>query len=119
MPCLATGLLIGPIRLVLAEIHNETLICEIWCEMAGGEGLAGLRLVPARKLHVYETLDLNSAVLRLSLLETCDFRHRWNYSDTCKVLHIWKASTCNGLDALILVSHQQEYSSLGSNSDMG
>ncbi len=40
--------------------------------MAGSEGLAGMRLVPARKLHVYETLDLHSVVLRLSWLETRD-----------------------------------------------
>lgn len=50
---LSVGLLIGPIRFVLARIHNETLIYQRWCEMVEGEGLARMRLVPARKLQVY------------------------------------------------------------------
>lgn len=55
-PRLSVGLLIGPVRFFLADVHNETLTCQIWCEMAEYEWLAKIRLVPARELQVYETL---------------------------------------------------------------
>lgn len=46
----STGMLIGPIRLALAELHRETLIYRIWCEKQGGsKGLAGIGAPFARK----------------------------------------------------------------------
>lgn len=78
MLCLSVGPLIGPNRF-LAEIHNETLIRMSnmeWNEN-GGEGYAGMRMAPARKLHVYETLDLNLKLYLLETKELCYFG-TWN-----------------------------------------
>lgn len=70
----------------MAEIHNETLTCQIWCEMVGGVrgrgGLAKARLLTARELHVYETLDFQLCIFFFLGLCVGEYVN-WLWLDLC------------------------------------